>query len=82
MYICMYVYIPGTPCYEGSVQNLLENACREAEIYKDSQVVSYDMCLSLILIVYTSRTTESSPWLLICNRVLVQTSSTVLQKSV
>lgn len=30
--------LPGTPCYDGSVQNLLENACREAEIYKDSQI--------------------------------------------
>lgn len=50
----MYICIAGTPCYEGSVQNLLENACREAEIYKDSHVVSYDMCFSLILIMYTS----------------------------
>jgi hypothetical protein len=54
MYICMYVCIAGTPCYESSVQNLLENACREAEIYKDSQVVSYDMSFSHILILYTS----------------------------
>lgn len=52
--VCIYVFIAGAPCYEGSVQNLLENACREAEIYKDSQVVSYDMCFSLILITYTS----------------------------
>ncbi|PSN37376.1 Uncharacterized protein F13E9.13 [Blattella germanica] len=27
--------LPGTPCYGGSIQRLLDNACKEAEIYRD-----------------------------------------------
>jgi hypothetical protein len=41
--------VTGTPCYDGSVQNLVENACQEAEIYKDSQVVSYTMHFLLFI---------------------------------